>query len=36
MFGNSTPGFEKFLEKSKFNYSKEADVKAVFDYLSAN
>jgi hypothetical protein len=34
MFGNSTPGLEKFLEKSKFNYNNEADMKAVFDYLS--
>ncbi|HLO81423.1 MAG TPA: hypothetical protein VK166_10710 [Chitinophagaceae bacterium] len=34
MFGNSTPGFEKFLEKNKFNYNKEADMKAIFDYLS--
>ncbi len=36
MFGNSTPGLEKFLEKSKFNYYNEADMKAVFDYLSAH
>jgi hypothetical protein len=34
MFGNYTPGLEKFLEQTKFNYFKETDMNAVFAYLS--